>query len=420
MDWGFLSTEGDGWRLAIALGIGLLLGLERERKKGSGPGRGYAGIRTFALVSLLGGVAMVIGESAVVAVAFGFVAAATLVAYALGDRSDPGLTTEVALLVAFLLGALAQREPQLAAGLGVVVAILLASKGALQRLVLEALTEQEIHDGLLLGAAALVVLPLVPNRSMGPFDAINPFTLWRLVVIVMAISAGGYVALRVAGPRRGLPVAGLAGGFVSSAATIGAMGTRSRQEPAMLRPAVAAATLSTVSTFIQAAIVVGATDGAALRHVWLSLAAAGAVALFYGGAFALRALRDTEPLPAPKGRAFEPASAVVFAVTVGAVTFGSAALHEWLGETGVGISAAAAGFADAHSAAISVATLASAGKIQPSETVIPILAAITTNSLTKAALAWTTGGRRFAFQVWPGLGLVLAAGWGAWAASRAL
>jgi uncharacterized membrane protein YhiD involved in acid resistance len=109
MDWGFLSTEGDGWRLAIALGIGLLLGLERERKKGSGPGRGYAGIRTFALVSLLGGVAMVIGESAVVAVAFGFVAAATLVAYALGDRSDPGLTTEVALLVAFLLGALAQR-----------------------------------------------------------------------------------------------------------------------------------------------------------------------------------------------------------------------------------------------------------------------------------------------------------------------
>ncbi len=420
MELGFIDVDSDGWRLAVALGIGLLLGLERERRKGSGPGRGYAGIRTFALVSLLGGIAMVVGDTAVVAVALGFVAAATVVAYALGDRTDPGLTTEVALLVAFLLGALAQREPELAAGLGVAVAILLAARESLRRLVSEALTEQEIHDGLLLGAAALVILPLVPDRTMGPFDAFNPFTLWRLVVVVMAIGAAGYVALRLLGPRLGLPLAGLASGFVSSAATIGSMGARARREPSIRRPAVAAAVFSTVATVAQMVVVVGATSSATLRELWPSMIAAGAVAIAYGLIFGVRALRDETEQRAPPGRAFEPKSALIFAATVGGILFLSAALNEWLGEAGLALSAGAAGFADTHSAAISVASLVSAGKVAPDDAVVPILAGFTTNSLTKAVLAWTAGGRRFAFDIWPGLVLVLAAAWGGLAVSRAL
>lgn len=420
MELGFINAESDGWRLAVALGIGLLLGLERERRKGSGPGRGYAGIRTFALVSLLGGVAMVIGDSAVVAVSLAFVAAATVVAYALGDRTDPGLTTEVALLVAFLLGALAQREPQLAGGLAVAVAILLAARESLRRLVSEALTEQEVHDGLLLGAAALVILPLVPDRTMGPFDAFNPFTLWRLVVVVMAIGAAGYVALRLLGPRLGLPLAGLASGFVSSAATIGAMGARAKREPTILRPAVAAAVFSTVATVAQMVIVVGATNARTLRELWPTMLAAGVLAVAYGLVFGLRALRDDTDHHAPPGRAFEPRSALIFAATVGVILFVSAALNEWLGEAGLALSAAAAGFADTHSAAISVASLVSAGKVTPEDAVVPILAAFTTNSITKAVLAWTAGGRRFAFDIWPGLILVLAGAWGGLAASRAL
>lgn len=420
MELGFINAESDGWRLAVALGIGLLLGLERERRKGSGPGRGYAGIRTFALVSLLGGVAMVIGDSAVVAVALAFVATATVVAYALGDRTDPGLTTEVALLVAFLLGALAQQEPQLAAGLAVAVAILLAARESLRRLVSEALTEQEVHDGLLLGAAALVILPLVPDRTMGPFDAFNPFTLWRLVVVVMAIGAAGYVALRLLGPRLGLPLAGLASGFVSSAATIGAMGARAKREPSILRPAVAAAVFSTVATVAQMVVVVAATNASTLRELWPAMLAAGVMAMAYGLVFGLRALRDDADHQAPPGRAFEPRSALLFAATVGAILFVSAALNEWLGEAGLTLSAAAAGFADTHSAAISVASLVSAGKVTPEDAVVPILTAFTTNSLTKAVLAWTAGGRRFAFDIWPGLILVLAGAWGGLAVSRAV
>ena len=111
--------------LLVALGIGLLLGVERERHKGRGPGRGAAGVRTFALAALLGGLAARLGV-ALIAVCAAFAGAAALVAYLRGADGDPGLTTEVALVLTVLLGALAIEEPTVAAGLAVVVTGLLS------------------------------------------------------------------------------------------------------------------------------------------------------------------------------------------------------------------------------------------------------------------------------------------------------
>ncbi len=411
MELGGVSFDQEGWRLAVALGIGLLMGVERERHKGTGPGRAPAGIRTFALVSLLGGICMVIGNTAVLAVALAFVAAAILIAYALGDRDDPGLTSEVALLTAFLLGALAQREPELAAGLAVTVTILLAIRAQLHRLVSQVLTEQEIHDGLLFAGAALVVLPLLPSERVGPYGAFDPYALWRLVIIVMAISAAGYIAQRMLGSRVGLPLAGFAAGFISSSATIGSMGGRASREPRLMRPAVAAAVLSTVATVVQMVVVVGATSMPALREIGPAMVLAGIAAAGYGVLFALRAFREPAGVEAPAGRAFEPKTAIVFAVTVTVILLVSAALNDWLGNTGLIISTAVAGFADTHSAAISVASLVAAGKISAGDAVIPILAGLTTNSVTKAVLALTSGGRPFARAVWPGIVLVATAAW---------
>lgn len=411
MELGEISFDQEGWRLAVALGIGLLMGVERERHKGSGPGRAPAGIRTFALVALLGGICMVIGNMAVLAVALAFVGSAVLIAYALGDRTDPGLTSEVALLTAFLLGALAQREPQIAAGLAVTVTILLAVRSQLHRLVEQVLTEQEIHDGLLFAAAALVVLPLLPHEPVGPYGVLDPFVMWRLVVIVMAIGAAGYISHRMLGSRVGLPLAGFASGFVSSSATIGAMGARAKREPRLLWPAVAAAVLSTVATIVQMVVVVGATSPSALREIAPAMITAGLAAAGYGAIFALRALRDGTEVGAASGRAFEPKTAVIFATTVTAILLVSAALHDWLGNTGLALSTAVAGFADTHSAAISVASLVASGKVSPEDAVIPILAGLTTNSITKAVLAVAAGGPRFARAVWPGIVAVLLAAW---------
>jgi len=408
-----LSGTGSGshWHLAVALGIGLMLGLERERHKGEGPEREAAGVRTFALAALLGGLSAEVGGVAVLAVAGSFIALAALIAYAQRRHDDPGLTTEVAMMTAFLLGALTGSDAALAAGLAVVVTAVLAAREPLHRFVNESLSPREMHDGLVFAAAALVILPLVPDREMGPYGVFNPFAIWRLVVLVMAISAAGYIGLRLLGPRLGLALAGFAGGFVSSAATIGAMGARALAEPRLMRPAVAGAVLSSVATVIQLAIVVGATSPAALRELALPLILAGAAAAAYAAVVSLRALRGEAPASVERGRAFDLKTAGVFAATGAVVLVVSAALSDRLGTAGLVLGAGVAGFADAHAAAISVAALVVAGKIPPGEAVVPILAALSANTVTKAALAVVAGRWRYALQVWPGLLLVLAGAW---------
>ncbi|MGK2965979.1 MAG: MgtC/SapB family protein [Tepidiformaceae bacterium] len=414
--------EGETWNLGVALAIGLLLGAERERHKGEGPNRGPAGIRTFALISLLGGVSAAIGGDAAFIVAGVFVAGATIVSYVVSARTDPGLTTEAAMVTVFLLGALAYREPALAGGLAVAVTILLASRGWLHTFVRRVITEDELHDALIFAAAAFVILPLAPNREVGPYGVLNPFTIWRLAVVVMGISAAGYIAQRSLGPKVGLPLAGLASGFVSSAATVGAMGQRASRDPSLMAPAVAGAVLSTVSTVIQMVIVVGATSPATLREIAIPLAFAGGAAILYGAVFAIRAARAAAPAAAEAsaGHAFDLKSSVIFAGTVAVVLFVSAALNDWLGDAGLLIATGAAGFADAHSAGISAASLVASGKVQASSAAAPILAGLTANTLTKAVVAWSTGRGRYFTQVSVGLVLFLVATWAGFAVSTIL
>lgn len=403
---GMALPEAELVRLAVALGVGLLIGAERERRQLSEGGSAPAGIRTFALVSLSGGTALLVGGVPLLvagAVVFGGLAA---LSYTRSSAEDPGLTSEVALVVAYLLGALAARQPALAASLGVVVTVILASRTRLHRFVHSVLTEQELNDALLLGAAALVVLPLAPDRAVGPFAVLNPRTLWKLVVLVMAISAAGYVGQRLLGPRYGLPLSGLASGFVSSTATIGAMASRARSEPALLGACVAGAALSTIATVAQLGVVLLATSHAALRALAFPLLVAGAVSVLWGLFLTLRTLRTRGEVEASPGRAFNPLVAVGFAAAVSAILLISASANALLGSRGLVVASALAGFADAHSPSIAVAALVAAGKLPAGDAVLPILLAFTTNSVSKAVLAVTAGGPRFAVPVVAGVVLV--------------
>src|SRR6266542_2152535 len=169
---------------AVALGVGLLIGIDRERRKGSGATRDPAGLRTFALAALLGAVAMAVGkEILLAAVALGVVAFGGL-SYWRARDDDPGLTTETAMVLTTLLGGLAMTEPEFAAGLGVVVTVLLAARSPLHRFVSSVLTDHEIRDLLIFAAATLVVLPLLPGRPIGPYDALNLRTVWIIVILV--------------------------------------------------------------------------------------------------------------------------------------------------------------------------------------------------------------------------------------------
>lgn len=397
--------------LAAALGIGLLIGIERERRKGEGPARAAAGLRTFTLASLLGALAMLLGGGATLAVLAAVVGVLAIVSYRRSRDDDPGLTTEIALVLTFMLGALAIHDAPLATGVGVVVAIALAARSQLHRFVVRVLSEQEVHDGLLLAAAALVILPLVPDRAVDPLGAINPRTLWTLAVLMMAINACGHIALRAAGPALGLSFAGFASGFVSSTATIAAMGAEARRNPALRAGAVSGAVLSSLATVVYLALLLAATSPAVLRAMAAPLLAAGVAAAAYGLLIALRSVRTHNGDTPPPGRPFNPRLALLFAATMGALLLLTAFLTDRYGTGGAGIAAALAGFADAHSASAAVAALQASGRIAAEQAVLPILAGFTTNACSKLIVAVTTGDRGFALQVVPGVLLSVGAAW---------
>jgi uncharacterized membrane protein (DUF4010 family) len=397
--------------LAVALGIGLLIGAERERRKGEGPSRSPAGIRTFSITSLAGAVSFIVGGEVLLAIATAGVILLTAVAYWRGHEDDPGLTTEIALILTALLGGLSMQQPALAGGLAVTVAVLLAARSSLHRFVHSVLTEDELKDALIFASATLIVLPLVPDRPMGPYGALNPHSIWILVILIMAISAAGYVAVRIVGARFGLPIAGLASGFISSTATIGAMGARAAKTRVILSSAVAGAVLSTVATIVQLALVLAATSTTTLRSLSVPLVSAGSAAVVYGTVFTVRALQLKTEGETQSGRAFSLSTALVFALTLSCILVASAALREWFGERGIILAAAIAGFVDTHSAAISVASLVASRKMSAGAAIFPILAGFSTNTISKIFLAGTSGGRSFALRVIPGLIIVALAAW---------
>lgn len=398
---------------AVALGIGLLIGVERERSKGSGPERSAAGIRTFTIAALLGAISIMINFWLLV-VALACVTVFATTAYVIKKEEDPGLTTEIALLFTVILGSLAMSAPALAAALAVGTAILLAAKEPIHGFVRGVVTRQELNDLLILAAATLIVLPLIPNQFLGPFDAINPRNLWLVVILVMLVSALGHIALRLLGGRIGLPLVGLVSGFISSTATIAAMGARAKQAANLTGAAVSGAMLSNLATILQLALLLAAVHPPTLQAMTIPLVAGGVAVVFYGLLLMLRALRSSHAEIEESGQAVSIKTALILATVIALALLASAALKSWFGEAGLVVASGIAGLADAHASAISVASLAAAGKLSPQAAVLPILVAFSVNATSKTIVAIVSGNKVFAWQVAPGLMIQLASVWLAW------
>ncbi|MBY8960900.1 MgtC/SapB family protein [Pseudomonas sp. MIS38] len=396
---------------AAALGIGMLIGLERERHKGSGERRGSAGLRTFTISALLGYAAMVVGAALLVGiVAIGLTLLIT-VAYWRGRDDDPGVTSEVALIIVLILGALCTRAPELAVAIGVVVAGLLTYREKLHHFAITQLSETEMRDGLVLLITALVLLPLTPDRYIGPYAALNLRTICTLTVLLMLVGAAGHIAVRTLGIRYGYVISAIASGFASSTLTIATMGQRVAREPNNLRILSAAALLSNLATMIQTGLILATVDPALLRSLWLPLVSGSVAALIYSaGLMFPRPTQGTdETLPA--GGAFNLKLAVIIALTMTAITLVSSAMLSQFGQVGVMLTATFSGFADAHASTASIAGLAKAGLLPVEAIVAPALIAISSNSLSKCVVAWVSGGRRFAAIVIPGQVLLTLAMW---------
>lgn len=399
--------------LAVALGIGLLIGAERERSKGIDPDRSLAGIRTFTIVALLGAVSTVVNFWLLV-VSVVCVTVFAAIAYVVRVDKHPGLTTEITLVFTVILGGLAMNAPSLAASLAVTASILLAAKEPIHGFVRGAVTKDELNDFLILAAATLIVLPLVPNEFIGPFSAINPRNLWLIVILVMLISALGHLALRLFGGRIGLPLVGLVSGFISSIATVGAMGERAKETPYLIGSAVAGAVLSSLSTILQLTLLLAAIHRPTLQALAAPLIFGGVSVAIYGLVVTLSSFHKNGAEVTKPSRSFSVKTALILAAVIAVVLITSAALKAWFGQAGLVVASGVAGLADVHASTISVASLAAAGNLSATNAVIPILVAFSVNAVSKAVAAVVSGGKEFALQVIPGLIIQVLATWLGW------
>jgi uncharacterized membrane protein (DUF4010 family) len=392
----------------VALAIGLLLGLERERSHNR---KLPAGSRSFALLALVGAVAASLDKWAVVV---GLVAVGSLLAlaYFRTSEEDPGTTTEIAALVAYLLGALAYTRPAVAVALAVVVAGLLVSKTRIHRFAREIVGEVELEDAIKFLAVAFVILPLLPDQGLGPYGVLNPSKVWLLVVLLTGIGWVGYIGVRALGPERGLLVTGLAGGFVSASATTASMGRLSRTATSLRAP-LASALLASLATFVQLIVVIGLVDVEVLRRLWPPVAAGTIVlvaiaAVVYRGATQSHQKNaaeggDVEAMPASRPFALRPA--VVLAVVLTLALLVGRWGADMLGPKGAVLAAFAAGLADAHAGAVAAASLAAKGDITVDTALVAVAAALGSNLLVKIVLAFTAGGRRFGLGFLAGMAI---------------
>jgi len=398
--------------ILVALGAGLLIGVERERSSGQASSSPAAGVRTFAITALLGVFASLTGSDVVMAVVASGVVALTSLSYLKTRDGDPGLTSEMALLATFLTGVLAASNPALAAAAGVLIVGLLVSRGGLHDFARTRLSEQELRDAVLLAAAAILVLPILPDHPVDPWGVVNPRLVWKLTVVIMLVDALGYVAQRLVGTRAGLPISGLLGGFVSSTAVVAMMGKRAQAEPGVCQSAVAGAALSQVATVIQLALVLALSDPVLLGQLRWELLAMGGATVAYGATLVFASRHHAAP-PPPSGRAFRLRTALMFAAAFTAVALLVAWLQQSFGTTWAMAGVVAGGFADAHSTAASIGTLAAQERMTRGLAEIAIGLVIATNTLSKLGFA-RAGGARYFSRLAPGLVLLVAAFWITW------
>lgn len=356
--------------LAFSLAIGLIIGLQRGWKaRGEAPGQRVAGFRTFGLLGLCGGVATLLP------VAFGAVllaaASATLVAGYVGRNSadDHSATTTIAGILTLALGAFAAtgRETEALAGAAVML-LLLTMRDQLHGF-LRGITDTEIEAASRFAIVALVVLPLMPDQSFGPYDAWNPRQLWTVVVIVLALSFAGYVASRRLGPSRGLMITAAAGALVSSTAVTVSYARRLREDSPATPALIAGIAIASAVMYVRVLLLTALLAPEALASLALAMAPAAVVASGAAWLVSRRTPSQSHPGELALGNPLNFGPAFALAALVAILAVASRWLLDHFGDAGVGTLLLLTGFADVDAAVITLAGL-------PPGTLTPIRAGL--------------------------------------------
>jgi uncharacterized membrane protein (DUF4010 family) len=384
---------------ATSLGIGLLIGLERERQPDI-----KAGVRTFALVCLLGCLAALLtqttGNSWILAAGFISVAAMMITAHATDplENGDPGTTSIVALLVCYALGAIVwYGHTSLAVMLGIITTVLLYFKHQLRDMT-QRLTPTDILSILQFGVLSLVILPLLPNQNFGPYLALNPYHIWWMVVLISGVSLAGYTALRLVGTRHGALLMGIFGGLVSSTATTMIFSRHARQKTALVPVAGVIVLLASLVVMVRIGFVaslIAPSLIAPLARVLGSGLLLGLLATLWW--IWQQHRNSSEVLPMPEiNNPTEIKTALTFGALYALILVLSAWLKDIAGNQGLYLLALISGLTDVDAITLSALRLFGAAQLSTDQTVTTITLALLSNLVFKSGLIVVLGGSALA------------------------
>lgn len=408
-----MSLIGD---LAIALGCGAVIGFERgwslrDQADGTRP----AGLRTFSLIGLVGGMAGLAGPGWPVAAAVIAIAGLLGLGYwraSLTDR-DVSLTSVIAGVLAVLLGAAATLGHGLPAAMTAVVATIILSAKPVTHRLLKKVEPQEMSAALRLLLISVVVLPVLPDQGYGPYQALNPFKLWLMVVAISGLSFLGYVAVRLGDARRGVLFAGIFGGLVSSTATTLALARMARQQPLVAPAAAAGALAAWIVMCARVVLVVYVLSPALALALALPMAAMAGTGMLLTLWFLRLGGNGAADAPPAPGNPFELASALRFAALLAGIMLVSRWVESRYGAAGLDILAVISGIADVDAITLSIASGQTGQGIGPAAAAEVITLAAVTNTMVKAGLGAYAGGRTLATRLVPAAVLMSAAALGA-------
>jgi uncharacterized membrane protein (DUF4010 family) len=402
--------------LAGAIAVGAVVGLERGwRERERAEGSRVAGLRTFALFGLLGGVLGVLSEPlGPWPLAAGLAGLSFLVAvsYRENVRAHGSLsaTTAVAALVTFALGALAGvGHAAVAVGMAVIVAMLLDLKPTLHRW-LRLVEHRELSAALQLLVLSVVILPLLPDAGYGPYDALNPYRLWWAVVLIAGLSLCGHAAMRFTGAERGIFWTGVLGGLASSTAATLALARHARARPELADAAAAGILAACATMFLRLTVIVFLLQPSLGRSLGVPLVAAGAAVLGAGVLQWRRRGPEPAPLDADEVEPFDLATALGFGAFLGVMAVLSEASMQWLGHLGLYALAAVSGLADVDAIVVSVMRMHAAGSVPAAGAATVVGIAVGANLVAKASIAALAGRASLGGRVALGYSLSVAAG----------
>ncbi len=409
-------------RFGVALSLGFLIGLQREYAEYSEDEAGhdmFAGVRTFALLGLSGCTAAYLAELAgsqwVFIAALLALGALIALAYFLTAwrTREVGLTTEVAALLTVLAGALCFFDQlALAVALGVGTTVLLALKFELQTLV-RAITRDDVYATLRFAVITAIVLPILPDRSFGPppFDVLNPYRIWLMVVLISGISFLGYILIKLVGGRRGIGLTGFLGGLASSTAVTLSFSQRSHDRTDLAKPFALAVIVAWTVMFPRILVEVGVVNSRLLPLLWPPIVAAGAVGVLYAALLYFRQRADEENEIAFTNP-FALGPAIKFGLLYAGILFLSrAAVISPLGNTGIYVSSVLSGLVDVDAITLSLAQLSSvSGGLDAKVAVRAIVLAAMSNTAVKGAIVVLAGSRGLRRILLPGFLVILVVG----------